>query len=449
MMPIIISHYTVNTPYEQEKDHLVESLKKFELIYEIQGINSLGTWRENSNFCAKQVLEMLQKYKKPVLRVDCDAIFQRFPEDLENLDCDIAGVIWKNSKLRPGGELLGGTLFFNYTQKGIEIVKEWILRCKMNPRARNSDLLQMILRNRKNEVKFKELPLNYCTIFDSMQREVRKPIILHYQASRRFKKVINTQNQDKAIYFKALRNHVKSDTCIFLGSGQSINNITSSQWEKIKQFDIWTVNNWIYHPDIVPDFYHIECKHYNYFILKERFKQKWKYYRGTKFIFPKDKLIRMPDKSRHKLYEIVPPYALKFCYLMRYRDRKRTSVIFDANYGRDPNLLTKSFDMSVTLVIELIYRMSYNKIIIFGMDLKDSFYFWSSGDEKYGKVHHLTNKAHENKDPKLPHGTHRIVEFIDDFNKRWMIPYKKQIFVGYKDTLLYPKIDYIDVETLK
>ncbi|MHA2120016.1 MAG: hypothetical protein ACW990_02300 [Promethearchaeota archaeon] len=449
MMPLVVSHYTVETPYEKEKDHLVESLRKFELIYEIQGIKSLGTWRANSNFCAKQVLDALQRHKCPVLRVDCDAIFQKFPKDLEDLDCDVAGVIWKNSKLRPEGELLGGTLLFNNTKKGIDIAKEWVLRCKMNPRARNSDILQRILLHRKQEVKFKELSLSYCTIFDSMKNEVKEPVIVHYQASRRFKKIINTKNEDKAIYFKGLQNHVNSDTCVFLGSGISINQITASQWEKIKQFDIWTVNNWIYHPDIVPDFYHIECKHYNYLILKERFKQKWKYYRGTKFIFPKDKTIRMPDKSKNKLYNVVPPYALKFCYLMQYRDRARRSAIFDANYRISPDLLTKSYDMSVTLVMELIYRLKYSRIIIYGMDLKDSYYFWSSGDSKYGKVHHLTNKAHENKDPKLPHGTHKIVGFMDDLNKRWMLPHKKQIFVGYKDTLLYPKIDYIDIESLK
>ena len=54
-----------------------------------------------------------------------------------------------------------------------------------------------------------------------------------------------------------------SDTAVFLGSGQSINNISMQEWVVInKNCDLWTVNNWVYHPFVVPDFYMVESKWY-------------------------------------------------------------------------------------------------------------------------------------------------------------------------------------------
>ena len=96
----------------------------------------------------------------------------------------------------------------------------------------------------------------------------------------------------------------------------------------------------------------------------------------------------------------------------------------------------------------MIFRMGYKRIILFGVDFHNSFYFWSSGDRIYGEVHHLTHKAHENKDPNLPYGACGVMDFISDFNSKWMLPNNKKIYVGYKDTLLYPEIDYIDIEAL-
>ena len=73
---------------------------------------------------------------------------------------------------------------------------------------------------------------------------------------------------------KELIHYKSSTTAVFLGSGRSINFIAPEGWEKIKGCDIWTVNNWIYHPFIVPDFYHIEVKHYNYKLMQRRIREK-------------------------------------------------------------------------------------------------------------------------------------------------------------------------------
>ncbi len=233
-----------------------------------------------------------------------------------------------------------------------------------------------------------------------------------------------------------LNKYKRSDVAVFLGSGRSINRISTPEWNAIKKCDVWTVNNWVYHPFIVPNFYHIETKHYGYDILQRRLHEKKKMYGKTKFIFPTGKTIKMKDGSRRVLKNVVAPEHSVFEYSMIGRDVKRTHPIFTADYVMDEFTLTKSYDMSITCIFELLYKMGYKKIITFGIDLMDSYYFWTGGDPIYGKVHHQTNKAHENKDPKEAHNTHKIKDFIFDFNDRWMKPLGKEIVVGHKDSLL-------------
>ena len=237
-----------------------------------------------------------------------------------------------------------------------------------------------------------------------------------------------------------LKNKVRCNTCVFLGSGSSIKKITNQQWDIIKaDYDIWAVNNWVYHPYVVPNFYHIEVKHYNYNLIQQRLYEKRKKYKKVDFIFPMKKSIKTKNGKR-PLHEVTFQGAKKFCYEMKVRDARRTHSKFNADYQPSFRTLTKSYDMSISTVLELIYHCKYKAVILLGVDLNNSFYFWSDGEKEYGEVHHLTNKAHENKDPNLPHATHRIKDFIFDMNERWMKPEKREIFVGHKDTILYPHL---------
>ena len=77
---IFVAYYTINTPYQQESEKLKESLEKFNLIYDIVGVNDLGTWQANTRYKAKFLQEMLIKHKeKNLVYVDVDAIFNSVP----------------------------------------------------------------------------------------------------------------------------------------------------------------------------------------------------------------------------------------------------------------------------------------------------------------------------------------------------------------------------------
>ncbi len=241
----------------------------------------------------------------------------------------------------------------------------------------------------------------------------------------------------------------KSDTCVLLGSGPSINFITKEEWDAIRACDIWTLNNWIYHPTIVPDFYHVEAKYYNFPILKRRFNEKRKQYQNVKYLFEKGKGLRLRDGSSALLHTVVGDMPYKYEYAMIKRDPRRTDKVFTAKYVMQKSRLTKSYDMSIAVLLELIYRLGYKHIVIFGIDLYDSTYFWTGGNPVYGEVHHQWNKQHEGKDKNLPHSTHKIKSFIVDFNFRWMVPANREILVGHTRTNLYPDLKHVDIRSIK
>lgn len=254
--------------------------------------------------------------------------------------------------------------------------------------------------------------------------------------------------REESLIIKALIDYKKSDTCVLLGCGRSINNITDKQWTSLQRHDLWAVNNWVYHPSIVPDFYHIEAKHYDYALMKRRLYEKRDLYKDVKFIFPIGKTIKQENGVRLPLKDVVFEDSIIFEYGMQSRDSKRTHKVFNAHYKFHMAIITKSYDMSMTAIIEMIYRLGYHRIVMFGIELNNSYYFWTGNDPKYGEVHHQSNKSHEGKNPDEPHATHRILHFILDFNSRWMQPEGKEICIGHRDTVLNEYLRYLKPEEL-
>lgn len=192
---LVVSHYTKGTGYEQEVQKLISSLKSLGLSYAITAIQTQGSWRANSNWCAINVQRALSNNPNHcVLRVDADAIFHERPMILEayayGTTCDVAAHVhdfpWRKN------ELLGGTLYFDNNPRVHALVNQWVeLACHSHRKGeRNGDLLQELLMTNSKVIRFRELPPQYCKIFDKMQ-EVEDPVIEHFQASRRFRRNVN------------------------------------------------------------------------------------------------------------------------------------------------------------------------------------------------------------------------------------------------------------------
>ena len=196
-MPIIVTHYTLNTGYQDEVQNLIRSLMSLGLEFDVVPIESLGSWRANSNYSIQLVEDMLEKYPgRSVLKTDADAVFRQVPDlfTKDDFDYDFA-CVWHSFKYKRN-ELLGGTLYFANTGPAKELVQLWKKKCVAAPRARNPELLDAAIREMGGRLKTQNLPPRYCKIFDTM-RKIKNPVTEHYQASRRFKKIIDEQGRTR------------------------------------------------------------------------------------------------------------------------------------------------------------------------------------------------------------------------------------------------------------
>jgi len=248
--------------------------------------------------------------------------------------------------------------------------------------------------------------------------------------------------------FASLKTERQKDWAVLLGSGTSINRLTLFQWSKLFYYhDVWALNNWVYHPFAVPDFYHVEVKRYNYRLIQRRLIEKQNRYKGTKFIFQHGKRIGV-NGEKVPLHKVTFAGALKYEYEVFMRDPKRQMKRFNAHYRIRPGIPTKSYDMSLTTVLDMMYQCGYEKVVLAGVDMHNSYYFWTGGDPIYGEVHHQTNKAHEAKDPNLPHATSRARDFLIDFDRRHMRPQGRRIVLAHPNPFLQCKGKGLEYESL-
>ncbi len=182
MKPIICSFYTKE--YLTLANRMVESAKRWGYetdVIEIEKIH--GKWLDTIYWRANFVDLMLKKHQRPIVWLDCDAVIESDPVLFESIDADFAAHVhtFKWAK----DELLGGTMFFNYTPKCFELIDTWLHFNKVIPKE---NLSQKVIKAafKHWDGKFFELPASYCQIFDLMA-DCGTPIISHHQASRQFR----------------------------------------------------------------------------------------------------------------------------------------------------------------------------------------------------------------------------------------------------------------------
>ena len=192
---LVISYYTVDTPYEGEAKRLQASCVKWNIEAEIQGVKSHGTWERNCAIKPAFILQMLEKHRRPLFWVDADALFLQKPEFGQFSDCDIAVRI--NDFLAKDHEsyIASGSIFINDTLRAKEVIALWQEECAKQIALPGRVLEywdQMGLRDvlqRKLDTKITSLPLGYCKIFDLDDIFIRDEdvVVEHRQASRLYK----------------------------------------------------------------------------------------------------------------------------------------------------------------------------------------------------------------------------------------------------------------------
>lgn len=182
---IIVSFYTERTPYEMEVRNLTASLAALNIPYHIKGVKSLGSWEKNCQYKARFIFEAMDMFDTNIVWIDADAVVRKYPLLFDTLDCDIAYHYLEHRR-----ELLSGTLFIANNPTAKLLVQQWIELNDTNSSWDQKNLQKVVecFPGLKKQV----LPAGYCKIYDSKIQDERDPVITHYQASRRFKRIIGS-----------------------------------------------------------------------------------------------------------------------------------------------------------------------------------------------------------------------------------------------------------------
>jgi hypothetical protein len=199
--PLIVCFYTKDTLYQLEVQNLIASSEKWGLEHHVEPIPSFGTWERNCSYKPFFLMEKLQSFRRPLLWVDADAVFFKKP-DLEGLkdSWDVAVRFNESCDDSHPSKVYSGSVFVNATEGAARVLKAWGKECIAsfsNPERTEEVWDQVALRDVLLRgvpgATIGALPAGYVAIVDNAQdlKEIDDIVIGHYQASRRFKKIIN------------------------------------------------------------------------------------------------------------------------------------------------------------------------------------------------------------------------------------------------------------------
>lgn len=180
---LVVSFYTLGTGYEREiNERLVPSLRAHGLGHEVVGIESRGSWGLNIFQKAYVIADMLRKHpSRNIVWLDADAVVVRYPDLFDTTDCDFG------CHFRYGRKLSSGTMFLRNNEKVADLVSHWVqvIEARGGDTSKTEQQLLLEILPAHTDLRIGRFPLEYSTIFDGEQ--TAEPVIVHYQASRRFK----------------------------------------------------------------------------------------------------------------------------------------------------------------------------------------------------------------------------------------------------------------------
>ena len=197
-IPLVVSYYTQNTPYENEVQNLIQSCEKFGIEYHVEGLPDKGSWEENCAIKPYFIRDKMRFFRRPILWVDADAVFLQPMQFEEFMFSAFALLKYKDSN-DPRFCINAGTVYVNATDEGIKALDLWcyysdkiIEEALKAPAFMDQASLYFVLLS-KPPFSIAQLPLAYCKIFDRELEGIKASeiVIEHRQASKRFKRELN------------------------------------------------------------------------------------------------------------------------------------------------------------------------------------------------------------------------------------------------------------------
>ncbi len=187
--------YATNEAYWNEAQKLRLSLEELMIPHRIYRENKPDwTWdravRWKPAFCLRELAQAKSLGFDAMLYVDADAIFRTIPDWSQVKTADV-GAHWFQRTKHHNVELLTGTLFFRCTPRIEILLEHWIEitgRVGTSPTPEQHSLI-LALKDR-DDLCIRDFGPEWVYIFDDFRSIYTKsrPVIEHFQASRRLRK---------------------------------------------------------------------------------------------------------------------------------------------------------------------------------------------------------------------------------------------------------------------
>lgn len=180
----IVGYYTYDTPYEKEVPEYEESLRKFNLDFQVYRTAPRKSWVANCALKPFILKKAIEETDDDILYLDIDARCVRKPPFEELQKDKPAFPIFKH-------ELLSGTMYFPNNELSRRLLDDWYGSQKSNPNEWDQKVLYKVVKALyPND--YNKLGLHWVKIFDNKSMELTEnPVFVHYQASRKNKRIVN------------------------------------------------------------------------------------------------------------------------------------------------------------------------------------------------------------------------------------------------------------------
>lgn len=244
-----------------------------------------------------------------------------------------------------------------------------------------------------------------------------------------------------------IQKYKSSDTLFIMGSGASINDFQEQEWELIKKHDSMGINFWLIH-DFVPTYYMFEptrdMQRLNTFL--KLIELKTDDYKQIPFLV-KDvehyshlNLSKFPDAIKPNLYV---PYKFSLPgnnELSLTKSLKLTALL---NLYKIKSLLLFK-RASLSTAISFGFKMGYKEIVLCGVDLNNTQYFYENTIYHHRNLpiptSGQTGLIHKTLDPN--EGSVNIQEVISVINRYLLNSNGIKLYIGSKSSALYPMLPY-------
>ena len=247
----------------------------------------------------------------------------------------------------------------------------------------------------------------------------------------------------KMYNLKSVTRFKTSETIFILGSGPSLNLLTPQQIKTILSHDSCGINYSFLKAEIVPTFQIISYERdpiAQKFII-ELLSPRRKLYSNTIFFLKQKALCRL---GHPRITPYFFPEQPKCCFYWFPKSihLEKPRPFTDEDFDR-----TVIYRGTLTVVLDLVLKLKYKKIVMLGIDPDTSAYFYDTMEEMKEYCAYFKPKKHKMYENMVPKGNKFNTIDVYLYSLRDYLLRKRgvELFVGFKDSMLYPKLSaYFD-----